>query len=393
AGGAKAPPGSPASTDVTIVPDPETNSLVITASPKTMRQLRNVIDKLDIRRAQVLVEAIIVELTSDKSAELGITWATDAINGHGVAGLTNYSGTGAGIAQLAAAAQSDNPAAAAASLPDGLNLAFGRVNKGKFSFAGLLRALAGDANTNILSTPSIVTMDNEEAHIEVGQKVPFVTGQFTNTGAGSNNGSVNPFQTIQRESVGIKLDITPQINEGNSIKLKIQQEASSLSQSAAGAGNPITNERKIETTVMVDNGEIIVLGGLIDTNLSENEQRVPVLGSIPLLGNLFKYRKTTKTKRNLMVFLQPAIIRDRQDTRYYTDSKYNYIRQLEQGRRKEGVQLMPGEQRPVIPSADESRSRVRTPQSSSGNQDQPADGANQDTTKQSEQDTNGGSSR
>ncbi len=341
--------------DVSVLADEGTNALVVTAPPKTMQNIHMIVDKLDIRRAQVLVQGIIAELTSDRSAELGITWAADATAQSGTAGLTNFAGSGTGIAQVAAAgsAGTSGAASAAAGIPDGLTLGIGKIVSGHFSFAALLRALAGDSTTNIVSTPSILTLDNEEADIKVGQQVPFVTGQFTNTGAGSvNNGVVNPFQTIQRQQVGVELKITPRINEGNAVMLKIDQEVSSLSGGAQGAVDLITNNRSITTNVIAENGEIVVLGGLIDNHLVESNQQVPVLGSIPVLGNLFKYRKTTKTKRNLMVFLQPRILRSSKSTSFYTNDKYNDMRDMQLDNDR-SIQLMPGQKRPLLPSYDE----------------------------------------
>ncbi|MDE2195911.1 MAG: type II secretion system secretin GspD [Gammaproteobacteria bacterium] len=344
--------------DVSVIPDERTNALVITAPPKIMRSIQDVISKLDIRRAQVLVQAIEAELTTDKSAELGITWVADALAQSGAAGFTDFSNTGTGIlglaqqgaaARAAVSAGSSTIGAASVSVPQGLTLGLGRITNGHFSFAGLLRALAGDANTNILSTPSIVTLDNQEADIKVAQQVPFVTGQYTNAtaGTGTTGGAViNPFQTVQRQDVGLELKITPQINEGNAVLLKIDQVVSNLTGNSIG-GQPVTNTREIKTSVIAQDGEIVVLGGLIDHDLIENEQRVPILGSIPLLGNLFKYRSTTNTKRNLMVFIQPTILRDSQTANHYTNDRYNYLRNL-QLQNKSAVQLMPGEQRPVL---------------------------------------------
>ena len=330
-----------------IIPDTATNALVITAPGQIMRSIMIVIEKLDIRRAQVLVEAIIVEIASDKASELGITWILDGTPNDNIAGLTNFSGSGFGVADAIGDFENNE----ITGVPEGLTLGFGRINKSGISFIGLLRALAGDSRTNILSTPTLVTLDNEEAEIKVGQEVPFVTGQFTNTGAAA--GSVNPFQTIQREEVGVSLKITPKINEGDSVILKIEQEVSSISTGAQGAVDLITNKRTINTNVIAENREIIVLGGLIDDFLVENEQRVPVLGSIPVIGNLFKYRTTTRMKRNLMVFLQAIILRSPKDAALYTNSKYNYIRNIQSNLNNGKVQLMPKEKRPVLPPLQE----------------------------------------
>ena len=350
-GKAAAGGGSAALPDVSVIPDDRTNSLVITAPPKIMRSIEDVVNKLDIRRAQVLVQAIQAELTSDKSAELGVTWVADSANG-GI-GVTDFSNTGAGIVgvgQSALAAQQSG-GTTGFTPPQGLSLGVGKITSNGFSFASLLRALAGDSDTNILSTPSVVTLDNQEATIKVAQKVPFVTGQYTNastgtTGTTGSSAVINPFQTVERQDVGITLKITPQINEGESVLLKIDQSVSNLTGTSIG-GQPVTNEREITTSILANSGEIVVLGGLIDHDLIESEQRVPVLGSIPLLGNLFKYRSTQNTKRNLMVFIQPTILRDSDTSKRYTKDSYDYLRQL-QLRDRSPVQLMPSEERPLL---------------------------------------------
>lgn len=360
AGGAQAAASASQSAGVSIIPDPDTNALVITAPPKMMTSIRNVIGKLDIRRAQVLVEAIIAEITSDRAAELGVTWVADASEDHGVIGLTNFGRSGAGVVQLYGATQSGNLGA----IPDGLSFGFGRIESGVFSFAGLLRALAGDGNTNILSTPTLMTMDNEEAEIQVGQEVPFITGSFSNIGGtngGGNTGGINPFQTIQREEVGIKLKLTPQINEGDAVILAIEQEVSSIASGATGAADLITNKRTINTHVIAESGEVIVLGGLIDDQLIHSEQRVPILGSIPVLGNLFKYSSTKKVKRNLMVFLQPTILTDGIQAAHLTESKYNYIRDQQLQQREDGVSLMPDAEQPLLPTLEEQRAAGQAP--------------------------------
>ncbi|MGH8371619.1 MAG: type II secretion system secretin GspD, partial [Gammaproteobacteria bacterium] len=354
-GAASAGGSSSAMADVSVIPDERTNSLVITAPPKLMRSMETVLAKLDIRRAQVLVQAIEAELTSDKSAELGVTWIADALNS-GAVGLTDFSNTGTGITGLAQSAAAASAASSSGvtgttgiSVPQGLTLGVGKIVNGGFSFAALLRALSGDSNTNILSTPSITTQDNQEADIKVAQQVPFVTGQYTNTSTGVSNGStasINPFQTVQRQDVGLELKLTPQINQGDSIQLKIDAVVSNLTGASVG-GQPVTNTREIKTNVMAQDREIVVLGGLIDRNLIESEQRVPVLGSIPLLGNLFRYRSTQNTKSNLMVFIQPTILRDSESTSHYTSEQYKYLREL-QIQNQGAVQLMPGEKRPVL---------------------------------------------
>jgi general secretion pathway protein D len=228
----------------------------------------------------------------------------------------------------------------------GFTMGLGRISDTGTSFAAILHALQGDADTNIISTPTLVTTDNEEASLNVGQEVPFVTGSFSNTGGTA--GAVNPFQTIQREQVGVKLVITPQINEGgDSLLLKISQEISSIASSAGSAVDLITNERIIETTVIVEDGEILVLGGLMEDVLRESNQRVPILGSIPLLGALFRTQKTDSVKTNLMVFIRPKILRDSVQTAFETNSKYNAIRDVLQQGSNYGV--LGNAERPDLP--------------------------------------------
>ncbi len=337
---------------ITVWADGQTNALIVSAPPKVMRSLMAIVDKLDIRRAQVLVEAIIVEVIADSVSELGVTWAIEGSGTDAPIGVTNFPSFGPGIVQIGAAniGGSGVTGETPSLIGEGLSIGVGRISDSGVSFAAILRALQGDASTNIISTPSILTTDNEEASLTVGQEVPFVSGSFTNTGAAG--GAVNPFQTVQRESVGVKLTITPQINEGNSLLLKISQEISSIASSAQGAVDLVTNERIIETTVIVDDGSIVVLGGLIDDVLRESDQRVPILGSIPILGNLFRSRKTEMVKTNLMVFIRPKILRDAEQTYAETHQKYNYIRQVQLGSQGETVALMPSETRPMLPPID-----------------------------------------
>ena len=341
-GGAQSPNSA---AQVSVWADTQTNALVVNAPPKLMRSLMSIVDKLDIRRAQVLVEAIIVEVIADKTSELGVTWAVDGSDSNSLVGVTNFPSGGPGVVQLAAAAGSGGEGIDPGSLiGDGITVGIGRITDTGTSFAAILNALQGDADTNIISTPTIVTTDNEEASLNVGQEVPFVTGSFSNTGGTA--GAVNPFQTIQREQVGVKLVITPQINEGDSLLLKISQEISSIASSAAGAVDLITNERIIETTVIVEDGEILVLGGLLEDTLRESDQRVPFFGSIPVVGNLFRNRKSDVVKTNLMVFIRTKILRDAAQTSFETDAKYNLIRNSQIGGQ---ISLMPGQDRPVLP--------------------------------------------
>ena len=332
---------------VSVWADTQNNAIVVSAPPKMMRSLMQIVDKLDIRRAQVLVEAIIVEVVADKTSELGVTWAIEGSGSNTPIGVTNFPDFGPGIVQIGGAAGSGGQVDPTGLIGEGISIGLGRISDAGISFASIIRALNGDADTNIISTPSIVTTDNEEATLNVGQEVPFVTGSYSNTG--NAGGSVNPFQTIQRQQIGVKLVITPQINEGDALLLTIAQEISSIAQSAAGAVDLITNQRIIETTVIVDDGEILVLGGLLEDVLRESDQRVPVLGRIPIIGNLFRSRKTDKVKTNLLVFIRAKILRDKTQTSFETNAKYNYIRDIQQGNRETGVQLMPKSSRPVLP--------------------------------------------
>ena len=346
AGDTMAPSASSAQ-NVSVWADTQTNAIVVNAPPKIMRSLMSIVDKLDIRRAQVLVEAIIVEVIADKTSELGVTWAGDDSSNNNPIALTNFPSAGPGVAQLGAALGADDGAIAdpSALIGEGITIGVGRLSDSGVSFAGILNALQGNADTNIISTPTLVTTDNEEASLNVGQEVPFVTGSFSNTGG--TVGSVNPFQTIQREQVGVKLTITPQINEGgDALLLKISQEISNIASSAAGAVDLITNERIIETTVIVEDGEILVLGGLLEDTLRESEQRVPILGSLPILGALFRTQKSDVVKTNLMVFIRPKILRDTAQTRFETNTKYNQISEALEGN---SPRLMPGAGRPSLP--------------------------------------------
>ena len=343
-----------ASGDVNVWADAQNNAIVVSAPPKKMRSLMSIVDKLDIRRAQVLIEVLIVEVIADKTSELGVTWAVTDSGGTSPVAATNFPGFGPGVVQLAGAASGGEVTDPSGLIGEGITLGVGRISDTGVSFAAILRALEGNADTNIISTPTLVTTDNEEASINVGQEVPFVTGSFSNTG--SVGGAVNPFQTIQREQVGVKLVITPQINEGDSLILKLSQEISAIAQSVEGATDLITNERIIETTVIVEDGGILVLGGLMEDQLRESDQRVPILGSIPLVGALFRSRTTDKVKTNLMIFIRPKILRDSMQAAFETNAKYNLIRSVQQeafGPSGGNVQLMPGVDRPILPSMEE----------------------------------------
>lgn len=361
AGGAPGAPaaagGAAAAADrsTTIWADPQTNALVVTAPPKIMRQIMSVVDRLDIRRAQVLIEAILVEISTNRAAELGVNWAIGSREEGSTVPIGTFNQTvgNASIGSIVAAAR-DPDVLQQVGIPTGLTLGAGRIQDGGVSFALLLRALRGDSTTNILQTPSIMTLDNEEAEIKVAQEVPFVTGQYASTGTTtSNQGTVNPFQTIQREEVGEILKITPQINEGTAVVLKIEQESSGVSQGVQGAVDLVTNKRTISTKVLVEDGGIIVLGGLISDSALESENRVPILGAIPIIGELFKTRSGSKEKRNLMIFIRPTIIRDGVAAAIETNAKYNVLRDQQLQRRGGRVTLLPGERQPLLPPIEE----------------------------------------
>jgi general secretion pathway protein D len=360
AGGAPGQAGAAPPTekgDINIWADEPTNALIITAPPKIMKSMMAVIDRIDIRRLQVLVEAIIVEITASRAAQLGVTWAIADADFDNVAAVTKFpDGTGiTGLIGTIIGSGADTDGGTTTDptslIKPGISVAGGRISDSGTNFLALLEALESDANTNIMGTPILVTMDNEEAEIKVGQEVPFVTGQYTNTGATGGATSVNPFQTIQREQVGLTLKLTPQINEGDAILLKIEQELSALQGTAGGeAADLITSNRSVNTAVIVEDGGTLVLGGLIQDDLRETESRVPILGSIPLLGALFRSDKTDKTKTNLMIFIKPTILRDDAQAAFETNAKYNYVRD-QQLAGDPDVQLMRDEARPVLPPA------------------------------------------
>ena len=349
--GAPAAAGQPAAGGadhtVTIWAEPETNALVITAPPKTMRSLMQVVDRLDIRRAQVIIEAMLVEVSQDATRDLGVNWIVDGSGDNFLVGLFNSPIAGVSLGDIAKGI--DDPASVKTA-PGGLTIGGGRNQETGTNFAAILRALAGSGDTNVVSMPSVITLDNEEAQIKVAQEVPFITGQFTNAGTGG--GAVNPFQTIERKEVGNILKITPQITDENTILLKIEQESSGIAAAASqvSSNDLVTNKRTISTRVLVDDGGMIVLGGLIEDRLTESEQRVPLLGSIPLLGNLFRVRSTQKTKTNLMVFIRPRVLRTAEQAAIETNAKYNYLRNLQLNQNGGKVNLMPGATQPALPA-------------------------------------------
>jgi general secretion pathway protein D len=313
----------------TIWADKANNALVITAGQRSMRALNAVIDKLDIRQPQVYVEAIIAEVTVDKTADLGVNWAIDGASASvGVGGFVSPVG-GSSIVDLVNAALGSTGSSSGATAASGISNAtlngttvgIGRLKKSGVNFAVMLRALQGDSRTNILGTPSVVTRNNQEAKMEVAQEVPFLTGQYSTT-----NGTGSAFQTIQREEVGTILTVTPTINEGDTVLLKLQVESSSLAASAQGAVDLITNKRAITTSVLIKDSGTLVLGGLIQDSVTNGEQSVPLLGAIPFLGEFFRARNTHKTKTNFLIFLQPHILRNDTQASVETDAKYDYVR-------------------------------------------------------------------
>lgn len=294
---------------INIQADEESNALVITAPTRVFLSLKKVIDQLDIARSQVHIEAIIAEVSLDTSNELGVQWAFDGSDKNNPVGVTNFSGSGSSIASN--------------TLGDGLTLGIGKFSENGSSIVALIRALSGDAETNLLSTPSIVTLDNHEAEIIVGQNVPFVTGEYSS----STSGTINPFRTIERQDIGVSLKVKPQINDGENITMTIEQEVSNVSGSSTGAVDLVTNKRSLKTVVQLEDGKLLVLGGLIDDYLIESEQKVPGLGDIPIIGALFRSSSSKKTKRNLVVFLKATIINNSEKAEELSYEKYNFMRE------------------------------------------------------------------
>jgi general secretion pathway protein D len=336
------------STGGQIQADPATNSLIITAAEPQYRQLRAVIDKLDARRAQVFVESLIVEVNADKAAEFGIQWQGPLGNrGDKNIGLlgTNFSIGGANIFQLALDAASGKPSAPSTGLNFGVARSFGGI----YVLGFLARFLETHGDGNVLSTPNLLTLDNEEAKIVIGKTVPFVTGQFTNTGASS--GTVNPFQTIERKDVGLTLRVKPQISENGTVKLQIFQEVSSVDAGTVNSTNgPTTSKRSIESNVLVDDGSIVVLGGLLQDEYSGNQQKVPVVGDVPIFGNLFKTETRSRTKTNLMVFLRPVVLRDAVQSDQLSIDRYDLMRLKQEAAQPEPSKVVPVNAGPVLPA-------------------------------------------
>ena len=330
--------------------DASINALIINAPDAVYDNLRAVIAKLDIRRAQVFVQALITEVTTNDEAELGVQWAGAAPVGNtgAVGAVTNFPVTGSGIISTAVAPS--------ATLANAAGLALGYIS-GSITLANgqqviglsaLARALQSMSGVNVLSTPDLLTLDNTEAKIMVGQNVPFVTGSYS-TGGTLGSAAVNPFQTVERKNVGLTLKIKPQITAGNNIKMQIYEDVSSIAPNISGAIDLITNRRELKTTVIVANGRTIVLGGLIDDDVENTWQGIPLLDAIPFIGNLFRYRQRIKKKTNLMIFLKPVIVRDSQASEGFTASRYAYMQAAEGALRFSHSLVLPNYHQPRLP--------------------------------------------
>jgi general secretion pathway protein D len=338
--------GGQPSTGGQIQADPSTNSLIITAPEPQYRQLRAVIDKLDARRAQVFVESLIAEVSAEKAAEFGVQWQ-GPLGGKGDTNIgllgTNFRVGGANLIALAAQGASGNVAPSS-----GLNIGVAHNSNGTYVLGFLARFLQTTGDGNVLSTPNLLTLDNEEAKIVIGQNVPFVTGQYTN----NNNtaGSVNPFQTIERKDVGLTLRVKPQISENGTVKLQIYQEVSRLDPASINSATGlITNKRSIESSVLVEDGGIVVLGGLLQDDFGNSQERVPGLGDVPLFGNLFRADSRSRKKTNLMVFLRPVVVRDGAATESLSLSRYEQMRSVQMDVQPTAGTGMPAIGSPVLP--------------------------------------------
>ena len=334
-----------------IQADATTNTLIITASEAVYRNLRTVIDQLDVRRAQVYIESLIVEVNAKKAAEFGIQWL--GLSGNSKSdyrvGAASTASTD-NILGLAAAAKAGN---ALPTIGAGLTLGIFRNLNGALGLGAVARALESDDGTNILSMPNLITLDNEEARIIVGQNVPFITGQYTTQASGGGAG-VNPFQTVERKDVGLSLRVRPQVSEGGTVKMSIYQETSAV-QSTTNSAGIITSKRSIDTNVLVDDGQIIVLGGLIEDTVSDGNEKVPGLGDIPVVGNLFKYQKRNRSKTNLMVFLRPTIIRSNEQSVDVAGDRYDYMRAVERQAQPRETAVLPNMPAPILPDLQNGR--------------------------------------
>jgi general secretion pathway protein D len=332
------------STGGQIQADPATNALIITAPEPQYRQLRSVIDMLDQRRAQVFVESLIAEVSADKAAEFGVQWLGGTGTGGSTVGVlgTNFAVGGTNLLTFAAGAASGNYTAST-----GLNIAVGAQRNGALALGALARFLQSNGDANVLSTPNLLTLDNEEAKIVIGQNVPFVTGQYTANN--SSSGAVNPFQTIERKDVGLTLRVKPQISESGTVKLQIFQEVSSIDSKSSSTAGLITNKRSIETNVLVEDGAIIVLGGLLQDDTSNSQEKVPGLGDLPIFGNLFKAETRSRKKTNLMVFLRPLVVRDGAATEALSLGRYEQMRMNQQSFQPVPTDALPLQGSAVLP--------------------------------------------
>ena len=307
---------------VSVQADETSNALIITAPASVFPSLRAVIQQLDIRRAQVHIEAIIAEVLLDTALEYGVQWLIDGTNTGNAALASRFSNQGPIEGLLEGLIPPDGGDGAIAGINDGLSLVLGSVGGSGVNFVTLIQALAGTSEANLLSTPSLVTLDNEPAELIVGQNIPIITGESSTTTGDLNN----PFRTIERQDIGVSLKVTPQINEGNTITMKIEQEVSSVNPASLIASDIVTNKRQIKTTVQLEDSELLVLGGLIDDKVTDTVQKVPLLGDIPVIGQLFRSTKKTNVKQSLLVFIRATIIKDPDIARSLSHRKYNYMR-------------------------------------------------------------------
>ncbi|MES2883315.1 MAG: type II secretion system secretin GspD [Pseudomonadota bacterium] len=334
-----------------VLADKDNNALVITAPPKTMRQIKSVIEQLDIQRAQVLVQAIIAEVSQSKTSQLGLDFAVYNPEGGAVASIFDTST----LSAIGNVVTTGTPLAGLGAIGQGINIGGGVIrNDGRSgtSFGVLLKALQGDSDSNVLSTPNLTSLDNEESEVSVGQEVPFLSGSFSNTGGGNTGGSVNPFQTIERKDVGLKLNVTPQINVGGVVKLKIKLESSSVAAGTVGTSSLVTAKRTITNTVNVASGQVLVIGGLTDDNSNEAKSQIPLLGNIPVIGELFKSRNVSRMKRNLMVFIHPTVLRTQDEGDFYTRRKYDSVRNVQVLKADKGKLPLGVGERLVLPELD-----------------------------------------
>lgn len=318
---------------VSIIADNAQNSLVVKADPQLMREIESAIQQLDVRRQQVLIEAAIIEVSGKDADQLGVQWALGDINS-GI-GLINFTNAGSSLASLAAGYLTGGAAGLGSAIGAGSSIALGKYKEGadgsRQLYGALIQALKENTASNLLSTPSIVTMDNEEAYIVVGQNVPFVTGSVT-----TNSTGINPYTTVERKDVGVTLKVIPHIGENGTVRLEIEQEVSNVQASKGQAADLITNKRAIKTAVLAEHGQTVVLGGLVSDDVEFNRQGIPGLSSIPYLGRLFRSDTRSNTKRNLLVFIHPTIVGDANDVRRLSQQRYNQLYSLQLAMDKNG---------------------------------------------------------